>query len=172
LHVRRNQKIKDLFHKLSRQIIAWCIEDDIGTLVIGYNKNWKQDVNLGKRNNQTFVTIPFYQLVNQISYKAEEEGIQVITQEESYTSRCSFLDLEPIEKHQKYKGQRISRGLFKSSDGTIINADVNAAYNILRKAISNALSPWERADGIEGIGLCPVRLSHEENWLIPSGDSS
>jgi len=118
------------------------------------------------------VTIPFYQLVNQISYKAEEEGIQVIKQEESYTSKCSFLDNESIEHHASYRGRRITRGLFRAGTGTIINVDVNAAYNILRKAIPNALSSWEQADGIEGIGLCPVRLSHEENWVIPSGDSS
>ena len=172
LSLRRHGKLKDYFHKLSRRIVEWYVQHNIGTIVIGYNERWKQQTTLGRQNNQTFVTIPFYQLVNQISYKAEEEGIQVIKQEESYTSKCSFLDNESIEHHDRYRGRRITRGLFRAGNGTIINADVNAAYNILRKAIPNALSPWERADRIEGIGLGPVRLSHEENWLLPSGDSS
>ena len=85
-------------------------------------------------------------------FKAEEVGIKLILQDESYTSRCSFLDKEPIEQHKSYLGMRISRGIFRSSSGILVNADVNAAYNIIRKAIPEAFP-----DGIEGVGLHPVR---------------
>ena len=118
---------------------------DIGRLASGYNKEWKQEVELGKRNNQNFVQIPFLMLIQQIKYKAEERGVEVIVVEEDHTSKCSFLDGEPIE-HRDYIGGR-NRGLFKSARGVIINADVNGAYNIIRKAIPEAF-----ADGIEGVG--------------------
>jgi len=151
---KRNKKINDYFHKTSRKIIEYCVLNDIGTVVIGYNQNWKHNCQLGKRNNQNFVTIPFYKLIQQLEYKAEEQGLTVIKQEESHSSKCSFLDNEPIEHHNKYLGRRITRGLFKSQkDTTIINADVNGAYNILKKAFLNAVE----ADRIEDVGLHPTR---------------
>ena len=91
-----------------------------------------------------------------MDYKAAEQGITVIKQEESYSSKCSFLDNEPIEHHNKYLGRRITRGLFKSQQGTIINADVNGEYNILKKAVLNAVD----ADRIEAVGLHPTR------WML------
>ena len=127
--------------------------NDIGTVVIGYNPDWKQNCQMGKRNTQNFVTIPYYKLIQQLNYKAEEQGIMVIKQEESYSSKCSFLDKEPIEHHSQYQGQRMTRGLFKSQKGTIINADVNGAHNILKKAFLNAVD----ADRIEAVGLHPTR---------------
>jgi IS605 OrfB family transposase len=149
----RNRKIYDYFHKNSRKIIDYCELNDIGTIVIGYNPDWKQSCHLGKRNNQNFVTIPFYKLVQQLEYKAEEQGITVIKQEESHTSKCSFLDNEPIRHHETYQGKRTSRGLFESKKGIIINADVNGGYNILKKAFLNAIT----ADRIEDVGLHPTR---------------
>ncbi len=89
-----------------------------------------------------------------MDYKAEDQGITVIKQEESHSSKCFFLDNEPIEHHNKYLGRRITRGLFKSHTGTIINADVNGAYNILKKALLNAVE----ADRIEDVGLHTTRL--------------
>jgi len=151
LSLDRYNKLHDIFHKYSRRLVESCVEDNIGTLVIGYNETWKQRVNIGKRNNQNFVSIPFLSLIEKIKYKAELVGIKVITQEESYTSKCSFLDREDIGKHKTYKGKRVKRGLFITSDGKIINADVNAAYNIMRKAIPDV----EFADGIEDIVLRP-----------------
>jgi putative transposase len=109
---------------------------------------------MGKRNNQNFVYIPFSKLVSQIKYKSDLMGIEVILEPESYTSKCSFLDAESIEKHVKYQGRRICRGLYCSQRGIIINADVNGAYNILKKAVPNAIS----ADGIEGVGLHPYSI--------------
>jgi putative transposase len=108
-------------------------------------------VRLGKRTNQSFVQIPFHTLVDQIRYKAEELGIKVVLAEESYTSRCSFLDGEEMRPHEEYAGRRVRRGLFVSGTGTAINADVNAAYNIIRKVFPNAF-----AEGIEDVSLHPV----------------
>jgi len=138
---------------LSREIVGWCIKHDIGTVVLGHNNNWKQNSNLGRRNNQNFVQLPFHKLISQIKYKAEEAGITVILREENHTSKCSFLDSEPIKHLDEYAGKRMNRGLFRSKKGIIINADVNAAYNIIRKAFPKAF-----ADGIEGVGLHPVRM--------------
>lgn len=128
---RRNNKINDYLHKTSRIIINYCIKHGIKTIVVGKNKNWKQEINIGMRNNQNFVSIPFATLINQLKYKGEEVGIIVRETEESYTSKCSFLDSEPMCKSEEYLGRRVKRGLFRSSLGKLINADVNGAYNIL-----------------------------------------
>ena len=155
LRVKRNNKINDIFHKLSRAIIEYSKENDLGTIVIGYNERWKQNVNLGKKTNQNFVQVPFSNLLQKIKYKATLVGTRVLLQEESYTSKCSFLDNEPIEKRDSHAGIRISRGLFRSSNGTIINADINAAYNIMKKAVQNSIVD----DGIEGVGLHPLLVA-------------
>ncbi len=154
---KRNLKIKDAMHKVSRYILDYCIEHNIGTLVIGYNENWKQEAELGKRNNQNFVSIPYYLLVNMLQYKGEDAGITVKLQDESHTSKCSFLDNESIEHHEKYMGKRIRRGLFRSAKGILINADVQGAYNIIRKCEPNAFQKWN-ADGVGGCGLHPIRV--------------
>ena len=155
---KRNRKIKDHLHKVSRFIVDYCVKKDIGTVVIGNNEDWKHNANIGKKNNQNFVQIPFFMLINQIKYKAEEKGINVILQEESHTSKCSFLDNESIEHHDlgKYIGKRFKRGLFRSAKGIIINADVNASLNIIKKAIPKAFAKVE-ADEIEDVGLHPLR---------------
>jgi len=155
LRVKRNNKINDIFHKLSRAIIEYSKENDLGTIVIGYNEGWKQNVNLGKKTNQNFVQVPFSNLLQKIKYKATLVGTRVLLQEESYTSKCSFLDNEPIEKRDSHAGIRISRGLFRSSNGTIINADINASYNIMKKAVPNSIAE----DGIEGVGLHPLLVA-------------
>jgi len=154
---KRNNKIQDYMHKLSKWIVEYCKSNNIGTLVVGYNENWKQGVEMGKKNNQTFVQIPYTTLIDQLQYKCEEAGINMILQNESHTSLCSFLDNEPIEHHEQYMGKRISRGLYRSAKGIIINADVNGAYNIVKKAIPKAFAR-ANADGIEGVGLHPTRL--------------
>ena len=152
---KRNRRVKDYLHKGSRLVIDRLVAERIGTLVIGYNKGWKQAVQIGRVNNQTFVNIPHAQFVQMLSYKAQLAGIHVIVQEESYTSKCSFLDLEPVAKQKRYAGRRITRGLFRSAGGCLINADLNGAYNIIRKAISNAFD----ADGIAGVAVHPVRVN-------------
>lgn len=137
LYRKRKHKINDFLHKASHYLINHAVTNKIDTLVIGYNQGWKQEIELGKVNNQKFVQIPFLTLLNQIKYKAQLKGIQVIIINESYTSKCSFLDNEPIQKQASYKGKRLCRGLFKSEQGKLINADVNGALNILRKVIGD-----------------------------------
>jgi len=139
LCLKRSNKIYDYFHKTSRFIINYCIENKIKNIIVGYNKEWKQEVSLGKVNNQKFVQIPYLKLVEQLKYKGEEVGIQVILNEESYTSKCDSLALEELKQHKSYLGKRIKRGLFQSSVGKIINADVNAAINIMRKVVDDSL---------------------------------
>jgi putative transposase len=151
---KRNNKINDQFHKISRTIINYCIDNNFGTIIIGYNQFWKQKVNMGRRNNQKFVQLPHFKLISQIQYKSKLVGIDVILEKESYTSKCSFLDNESIQKHKNYTGKRINRGLFRSKKGIILNADVNAGYNIIKKVIPNAVL----VDGIEGIGLYPYSI--------------
>lgn len=150
---KRNQKINDYLHKSSRFIVNYANENNIGTIVIGKNNGWKNGIKIGKRNNQNFVNLPFCKLIQQIEYKAEEFGIKTICNEESYTSKCDALALESVEKHATYKGKRIKRGLFRSSTGRVINADINGAANILRKVVPRAF-----ANGIEALGLPPLKI--------------
>ena len=161
LRLKRERKVKDYIHKLSRFVVEWCVRHRIGRLVIGYNPNWKQQIELGRRNNQTFAQIPFWSLIEKIRYKAEEKGIEVILQEESHTSKCSFLDDEPVEHHEEYVGKRKTRSFFRSKSGRIIHADVNAAYNTIRKAIPGAFSSEVR-EWIGGCGLHPVRWTKDD----------
>jgi len=136
LAFRRNQKIKDYIHKASRIIVNAAKENNITKIIIGKNENWKQAINLGKKTNREFTSIPHATLIEKIDYKARMEGIEVILTQESYTSKCSALDLEPIKKHETYVGKRKKRGLFVTATGKIINADANGALNIARLGLS------------------------------------
>jgi IS605 OrfB family transposase len=151
---KRNVKVDNYLHNASRFIVNHLAANRIGTLVIGKNDNWKQGINLGKRNNQNFVAIPHARFIEMLTYKAQLAGIVVKVIEESYTSMCSFLDNEPCLKHSEYKGKRIKRGLFRAGDGRLINADVNGSANIVKKAFPNAF-----AEGIQGVVVRPVRVT-------------
>jgi putative transposase len=140
---KRNNKVNDYLHKSSRKLVNFLVSNNISTLVVGYNEEWKQEVNLGKRNNQSFVYIPFCTLIKQLEYKCKLEGINFILTEESYTSKCSFLDNEEVCKHENYLGKRIKRGLFKSKEGKLINADLNGSLNILKKVVGEFQYPIE-----------------------------
>lgn len=148
--MRRNGRIRDYFHRASKYIVNHLAYNGINTLVIGKNDGWKQDTNLGRRNNQNFVQIPFSTLISMLSYKCALRGISVVLQEESYTSKCSFLDGEEIRRHEHYLGRRVRRGLFRSSDVRLINADVNGSLNILRKC-----KPKAFANGVQGVVVHP-----------------
>jgi putative transposase len=130
---KRNRRVNDNLHKASRALVNELKRLSISKVIIGANNGWKKNIKLGKRNNQNFVQIPYNRFIEMITYKCQLTGIEVITGEESYTSLCSFLDNESVEKHDVYKGKRVKRGLFKSLNGTLINADVNGAYNIMKK---------------------------------------
>lgn len=152
---KRHHKVENYLHHTSRWLINHLVSHQIGTLVIGKNPLWKQEINLGKRTNQNFVNIPHARLIEQLEYKAKLVGIEVIVVEESYTSKCSFLDGEEIEKQEEYKGKRIKRGLFRSGQGILLNADINGSLNIIRKAFPKAAF----ADGIQGVVVHPVRFT-------------
>lgn len=157
---KRNKKISDYMHKASRYIINQCLINDLGTIIIGKNENWKQDINIGSKNNQNFVNVPHSTFIQMIEYKAKLLGIKVIITEESYTSKCSFIDNEPLIKQVKYLGKRVKRGLFKSADGIKINADVNGSLNVARKVIPNVnFNNLILTKGIEGIVVFPVRVN-------------
>ena len=129
---KRNNKVKDYLHKASRKIIELAKINNVSHIIIGNNKGWKQKVELGKRTNQTFVSIPYRMLIDMICYKAQLEGIRVSVVRESYTSGTSYLDGEKPEKILYDATRRIKRGMFKSNRGILINADVNAAYQIIK----------------------------------------
>ena len=135
LEMKRNCKIKDYLHKTSRRIVELMEQNNIGTCFIGHNKNWKNEVNMGKKSNQNFVSIPYSLLINMLKYKIEEKGGVLVELNEAYTSKCSFLDNEEICKHEEYKGKRIKRGLFLSSDKKALNADINGSLNILKRGM-------------------------------------
>ena len=151
---KRTRKIDHYLHTASRCIIDLLVNEEIGTLVIGYNQEWKQEVNIGKRNNQNFVSIPFARFIYMLTYKAQLVGIRVVMTEESYTSKCSFLDFEPIGKHEVYQGKRVKRGLFRSATGKQYHADVNGSYNIIRKVASDAF-----VQGSSGCVVHPASLA-------------
>lgn len=140
---KRNNKINDYLHKSSKIIINHLVSKDICTLIVGYNQHWKQEISIGKKNNQNFVSIPYLKLLNMLEYKCKREGINFVKNEESYTSKCSFIDGEEIKKHTKYLGKRIKRGLFKSASGKLINADLNGSLNILKKVVGEFQYPIE-----------------------------
>jgi putative transposase len=160
--LKRSCWMNDHFHKVSRHVIGLCLKNDIGTIVIGYNKGWKDSINIGAVNNQKFVNIPHMKLVEQIQYKADEYGITVILREESYTSQASALDLDPVPTYDPkskgvhiFTGKRVKRGLYRTSTGQLVNADVNGALNILRKEIGNG---FVQALADEGAVLRPMRV--------------
>lgn len=134
----RNCWIEDKLHKISRYIVNFCRSNNIGTIIIGLNKGWKNKINIGKRNNQHFVSIPHSKLINKIVYKAKLLGINVIIHEESYTSKIDHLAFEPLKKQESYLGKRKKRGLFQNSIGKLINSDINGAIGIARKVIGDS----------------------------------
>ena len=140
LTYKREMKLNDYLHKSAKFLVNYLVSQTIDVLVIGTNKGWKQNINIGKRNNQNFVNIPFYKFKQILTYLCEENGIEIHKQEESYTSKASFLDQDfiPIFNENKkytFSGRRIFRGLYKTKNKKIINADVNGSLNILRKFI-------------------------------------
>jgi len=156
LHLKRKNKIDNYLHKASKEIISLCKQNNINTVIVGKNDDWKQEIDNGKQNNQNFINIPHSRFIEMIKYKCEIDGINLIIREESYTSKASFLNLDYIPNYgdkdiPKFSGYRKTRGLYKLKGcKTTLNSDVNGSYNILRKAIPNVFS-----NGIEGFGVIP-----------------
>lgn len=164
LTLKRNNKIKDYFHKVSTYIVNQAVSNDLNTIVIGKNDGWKQDTKMGKINNQNFVQIPFDLLIQQILYKSKLKGINVVLQEESYTSKVSFFDDDFIPTYGKSdnklnpSGKRVKRGLYKTKTSTFINADVNGSLNILRKYL-NVSSDKIISVGSRGLVTRPLKIN-------------
>ena len=139
LTAKRNRKIKDYMHKASRKIVDMAVSSGVGLIVIGSNHGWKQEVNMGNITNQNFVSIPYKTLTDMIAYKERLEGIEVKTVRESYTSGTSYLDGEKPARENYDKTRRVKRGLFKSNFGILINADINAAYQMIKLGSTKAI---------------------------------
>ena len=163
----RNRQVNHYLHAASKRIIDFLVKEGVGTIIIGKNPLWKQEAGMGRRNNQNFVQIPHARFIDMLTYKASLVGIQVEVQEESYTSKASFLDLDPIPTYKPdddtaytFSGKRIGRRnrLYRTKDGTIICADVNGSYNILRKRKPDAFAHVD-AKGIAAYVVQPVRLA-------------
>ncbi|MGV8172870.1 MAG: RNA-guided endonuclease InsQ/TnpB family protein [Methanobrevibacter sp.] len=138
--LKRNNRMKNIIHHATKYIVDWCVMYGIDILICGYNKRWKNKSKMSKQSNFAYQYIPHKQLVEQLQYKCEANGIRFVTTEESYTSGTSFLDDEQPIKENYNKSRRIVRGLFKSNDGTLINSDVNGSFQIMRKIFSNVKS--------------------------------
>ena len=137
----RNNKVNDYMSKTGRKVIDYCVANDIGVLIVGYNETFQRSPNIGKANNQNFTNIPFGKLLDKLEYLCEMNGITFVKQEESYTSRASFWDRDEIpacdtdeSKEHPFSGNRVHRGMYKTAKGMLLNADVNGALNILRKS--------------------------------------
>ena len=136
--------MKDMMHKVSTDIVRYCVEHKVGTIVMGVNRGWKQGTGMGKVNNQNFTGIPHVKLKQMIRYKAAREGIRIIEQEESYTSKADITAMDPMPVYGRedgrpvFSGRRIKRGLYACSAGYTVNADCSGAANILRKAVPEA----------------------------------
>jgi IS605 OrfB family transposase len=160
----KRRKVNNWIHQMSSKFVKHWIRTGIQQVFIGYNPQWKQQIRLRKKTTQMFVIVPFDKFISSLKYKAEEHGIIVERIEESYTSKCSFLDNEYPQKQAAYKGKRTTRGLFKSSTGSLINSDVNGAYNILLKGDPQAF-PHRNTGGVGGYVIYPIRWSFEHNQI-------
>lgn len=167
---KRNRRIDHYMHTASKRIVDLLVKEGIGTLCIGKNDRWKNEATMGKRSNQNFVSIPHARFIAMVTYKAELVGIRVVVTEESYTSKASLLDLDPLpvhdpnnggEKHT-FSGKRVKRGLYRASDGRKLNADINGAGNVIRKVAPDAFGLRAVEDGKEVLAslvVHPVRVS-------------
>ncbi|MFJ7729641.1 RNA-guided endonuclease InsQ/TnpB family protein [Neobacillus sp. NPDC097160] len=152
---KRNNRVMDYLHKASAKVVEIALERTIDTIIIGRNVGWKSEVKMKKSNKQTFIQIPYATFIEMIRYKAERQGIQVIDREESYTSKSSFLNYDPIPTfgdgaHSNFSGYRSSRAFYKiKGSKVLIHADVNGAFNIVRKYVKDAFEGLERKEFLQ-----------------------
>ena len=166
LSLKRTNKIDDYLHKSVSYLMNQLVFNNISTLVVGYNKNWKQDIGIGKVNNQNFTNVSHLKLVQILKYKCQLYGINFVLQEESYTSKSSFIDKDilPIykpndDKKYLFLGKRIKRGLYQSKEGKFLNADVNGSYNIMRKVVGETIY-----DIVNPIEVCSMPYKFSVNF--------
>ena len=162
---KRHWRLENYFHHVSKMIVELCQKHNCGTIIIGKNDGWKSEMNLGKRTNQNFQYVPFYNLMQKIGYKAALAGVKVVFTEEAYTSKASFLDRDPLpaygEAEPQFSGKRVKRGLYRAADGRLVNADVNGSANIGRKVIQNSefLGRLDRSVAATPVAINPLKLS-------------
>ncbi|OKY77493.1 MAG: IS605 OrfB-like transposable element containing RNAse H-like and Zn finger domain [Candidatus Methanohalarchaeum thermophilum] len=149
----RDNYIHDYLNKATKAIVDYCRENKIEKVFCGDGKGWKQEINLGDNNNEKFVQIPFDKFKQKLKHKLEFYDIEFKLVNESYTSKCSFLDNEPIEHHENYTGTRMERGLFKTNDGALINADINGALNIAKKGSKEIDKGKPETSGVGSSGV-------------------
>jgi IS605 OrfB family transposase len=158
---KRYFRLENYFHHVSKFIVDLCLSEGIGRIIIGKNDGWKQDINLGKKNNQAFCFVPIYLLLEKIKYKATIAGIDVTFTEEAYTSRASFFDRDPLPEHgeekPEFSGRRKYRGLYVSKDGFAVNADVNGSLNIGRKVIPEFKGIGNRSLAARPVVINPLK---------------
>ena len=148
---KRNNQVKDYMHKTSNYIVKYAIKHNVRLVIVGHNKEQKQNINLGTQTNQKFVQIPTAILINQLRYKLNKVGIQFVEVEESYTSKASFIDNDTLptlsaknkNKEHIFSGKRVKRGLYLTKEKLLVNADINGAANILRKVFPK-VTRWDR----------------------------
>lgn len=156
LGLRRANFMQNFLHQSSSIVVKALKERKISTLVIGLNEDWKQGSNMGKQNNQNFLSLPHRKLIDQLVYKCEEVGIEVILTEEAYTSKIDHFVEEEMKHHDKYVGKRIHRGLFRSSTGILINADLNGALGIIRKVFPEKALAIAELIRNSGVAFTPI----------------
>ena len=158
----RNNRITDYFNRVCHLLVNVCIDNNVKTLVIGYNKGQKQEINLGKVNNQNIVSIPYHKFRQKLQNLCIEHGITYVSQEESYTSKASAVDNDMIQVYgtkeiPSFSGKRIHRGLYQSNDGSILNADINGSINILRKYLLTCNEKPLRGDSVRALVNVPCQ---------------
>lgn len=166
---KRNRRIDHYMHTASKRIVDLLVKEGISTLCIGKNDGWKQASPMSKKTNQNFVNIPHARFISMLTYKAELAGITVKITEESYTSKASLLDLDPLpvwnpdeKTEHTFSGKRVKRGLYRAKDGRLINADINGAGNMIRKVAPDAFSEARAVEDGKGVlaslVVHPVRI--------------
>lgn len=143
---KRNRRIDHYLHSASRQLTEQLVSAGVGTVLVGWNDGFKSNINIGRVNNQNFTALPLAKFISMLEYKCAEHGIAVERVEESYTSKASFLDQDPMPVYgelaaatPKFSGRRTQRGQYRSADGTLLHADVNGSGNIIRKHAAHLL---------------------------------
>ena len=163
---KRYFRIENYFHHVSKLIVQNCVKYGIGKIIIGKNDGWKQEIKMRKKSKQNFQSIPYILLFNKIKYKAAQEGIEVLFTEEAYTSKASFIDRDPIPAYKEemeepiFSGKRCKRGLYRTKDGILVNADVNGSANIGRKVIQDdeILIKLDRSLSARPVKINPLKV--------------
>ena len=167
---KRYFRLENYFHHTAKMIIEMCVKNDIGTIIIGKNENWKRGMNMGKKNNQKFQFVPYESLIGKIRYRAEMVGIDLILTEEAYTSKASFYDHDPLPRYgddvPEFSGRRKHRGLYVASDGFAVNADINASLNIGRKVIPEFSGIGDRSVAATPVVVNPLKRWSEKDHLV------